>query len=85
MVTLVLNLDERLKLRLDALAARNRKPLPIWAAEELGRLAADADEAAADTYPSEWMATFGSIGDTTFQAPSRPFPVPVPPSTRHPE
>ncbi len=77
MDTLVLNLDERLKLRLDALAARNRKPLPIWAAEELGRLAADAEEAAADTYPAEWMAAFGSIGDTTFHAPSRPLPVPV--------
>ena len=79
MDTLVLNLDERLKLRLDALAARNCKPLPDWAAEQLSRLAADADEAPAETYSTEWMAAFGSISDTTFHAPSRPLPVPVQP------
>ena len=31
--TLVLNLDDRLKLRLDALATHHHKPLPDWAAE----------------------------------------------------
>jgi hypothetical protein len=79
MSTLVLNLDERLKLRLDALAARNSKPLPDWAAEQLGRLAADADEAPAATYSANWMAAFGSINDPSFEAPARPLPTEVSP------
>ncbi len=79
MSTLVLNLDDRLKLRLDALAARNRKTLPDWAAEQLSRLAAHADEIPAAAYSPEWMATFGSISDPTFYAPARPLPGPVEP------
>jgi len=42
--TLVLHLDDQLKERLDALAARKHKPLSDWATEELGRLAAHANE-----------------------------------------
>ena len=77
--TLVLNLDDRLKLRLDALAARNRKPLPDWAAEQLSRLAANADEVPSAAYSLEWMAAFGSISDPSFNAPARPLPLPVEP------
>jgi len=79
MSTLVLNLDERLKLRLDSLAARNRKPLPDWAAEQLGRLAAHADEIPAATYSAEWMAAFGSVNDPSFSAPVRSLPAAVAP------
>lgn len=79
MSTLVLHLDDRLKRRLDSLAARNRKPLPDWAAEQLGRLAANADEVSAATYSAEWMAAFGSVDDSSFVAPVRPLPSPVPP------
>ncbi len=79
MSTLVLNLDDRLKLRLDALAAHHRKPLPDWAAEQLGRLAAGADEIPAATYSAEWIAAFGSIGDPSFRAPERPLPTAVEP------
>ncbi len=79
MSTLVLNLDDRLKLRLDALAAHNHKPLPDWAAEQLGRLAADAGEISVATYSPEWMAAFGSIGDPSFHAPERPLPSAVEP------
>lgn len=71
MSTLILNLDDRLKLRLDALAAHSRKPLPDWAAEQLGRLAVDVGEIPATTYSSEWMAAFGSIDDSSFSAPGR--------------
>lgn len=79
MSTLVLNLDDRLKLRLDALAARNRTPLPDWAAEQLRRLAADAGEIPAATYSTEWMAAFGSIDDPSFTAPERGMPCAVEP------
>ncbi len=79
MSTLVLNLDDLLKLRLDALAAHNRKPLPDWAAEQLRRLAADAGEIPAATYSAEWMATFGSIDDPSFRAPERVLPSAVEP------
>jgi hypothetical protein len=72
--TLVLNLDDRLKLRLDALAAHNHKSLPVWAAEQLGRLAAYAGEIPIATYSPEWMAAFGSIGDPSFHAPERNVP-----------
>jgi hypothetical protein len=77
--TLVLNLDDRLKLRLDALAAHSRKPLPDWAAEQLRRLAADADLRPPATYSAEWMAAFGSIDDPSFSAPER-----TPPSVGKP-
>jgi hypothetical protein len=77
--TLILNLDDSLKLRLDALAARNRKPLPDWAAEQLRRLAADAVEMPAATYSAEWIATFGSIEDPSFSAPERALPSAVEP------
>ncbi len=76
---LVLNLDDRLKRRLDALAAHHRKPLPDWAAEQLGRLAADAGEIPSATYSAEWMATFGSIADPSFLAPERSLPAAVEP------
>ena len=79
MSTLVLNLDDRLKLRLDALAAHNRKPLPDWAAEQLRRLAADAGEIPAATYSAEWMEAFGSIDDPSFSAPERVLPSAVEP------
>ena len=80
--TLVLNLDDRLKQRLDALAARNHKPLPDWAAEQLGRLAgdaADAGELQAASYSPEWLAAFGSIDDPSFGAPERVLPSAVEP------
>lgn len=76
---LVLNLDDRLKLRLDALAAHSRKPLPDWAAEQLGHLAAGAGEILAATYSTEWMAAFGSIDDASFGAPERVLPSAVEP------
>lgn len=79
MSTLVLHLDDRLKRRLDSLAARNRKPLPDWAAEQLGRLATQADGIPLATYSAEWMAAFGSVDDPDFVAPARPFPAPVAP------
>ena len=79
MSTLVLNLDDRLKLRLDALAAHSRKPLPDWAAEQLRRLASDADTIPTATYSAEWMATFGSIDDPSFRAPERILPSAVEP------
>jgi hypothetical protein len=74
MSTLVLNLDERLKRRLDALAAHHCKPLPDWVADQLGRLAADAEREPAACYSAEWKATFGSIDDSSFLAPERPLP-----------
>jgi hypothetical protein len=79
--TLVLNLDDRLKHRLDALAAHSRKPLPDWATEQLRRLASDADmiPAPTPTYSAEWMATFGSIDDPSFRAPERVLPSAVEP------
>lgn len=70
----------RLKLRLDALAAHSRKPLPDWAAEQLGHLAAGAGEIPAATYSTEWMAAFGSIDDASYGAPSASFPPPWNPS-----
>jgi hypothetical protein len=76
---LILDLDDRLKPRLDALAARSRKPLPDWAAEQLSRIAADAVEVPAATYSAEWMAAFGSIEDPSFQAPERALPSAVEP------
>ena len=79
MITLVLNLDDSLKLRLDALAAHNHKPLPDWAAEQLHRLAADVGEIPSATYSAEWMATFGSIDDPSFRAPERVLPPAVEP------
>ena len=79
MSTLVLNLDDRLKLRLDALAARNRKPLPDWATEQLSRLAANSDESPTAAYSPDWMAAFGSISDPSFDAQARSFPLPVEP------
>ena len=79
MSTLILNLDDSLKLRLDALAAHNRKALPDWAAEQLRRLVADAGEIPAATYSAEWMATFGSIDDPSFTAPERVLPSAVEP------
>ncbi len=79
MSTLVLNLDDRLKQRLDAIAAHHRKPLSDWAAEQLGRLATDADEIPAPGYSAEWMASFGSIGDPSFRAPERTRPAAVEP------
>ena len=79
MSPLVLHLDDRLKRRLDSLATRNRKPLPDWAAEQLGRLAAHADEMPTATYSAEWMAAFGSVDDSSFVAPARPLPAPVSP------
>ena len=79
MSTLVLNLDDRLKESLAALAARSRKPLPDWAAEQLSRLVSNADADPAPAYSAEWMAAFGSISDPSFGAPSRPFPVNVEP------
>jgi hypothetical protein len=75
--TLVLNLDDRLKLRLDALAAHHHKTLSDWAAEQLGRLAADAGEIPSASYSAEWMAAFGSIADPSFAAPERVLPLPV--------
>jgi len=76
--TLVLHIDEQLKLRLDALAARERKPLSEWAAEELGRLAAHAHEDESTcAYTPEWMESFGSISDPAFHAPERPLARPV--------
>lgn len=79
MSTLVLNLADRLKLRLDALAAHSRKPLPDWAAEQLRRLAAEAEEIPAATCSAEWMAAFGSIDDPSFDAPERILPPVVEP------
>jgi hypothetical protein len=71
MDSLVIELDNRLKLRLDALAARSRKPLSEWAAEQLGHLAISADVGSAGTYSAEWLAAFGSILDPSFVAPAR--------------
>ena len=80
MKTLVLQIDDQLKRRLDALAAHKRKPLSDWAAEELGRLAANANENdPITTYSAEWMDSFGSISDPAFDAPERPLPRPVQP------
>lgn len=56
-------LDDRLKLRLDALAAHHHKPLADRAAGQLSRLAAVAGEVPSTTYTTEWMAAFGSIAD----------------------
>jgi hypothetical protein len=74
MDSLVIELDNRLKLRLDELAARSRKPLSEWAAEQLGHLAIAADVGSAGTYSAEWLAAFGSIRDPSFVVPARPMP-----------
>ncbi|MGL4399777.1 MAG: hypothetical protein ACRCXD_07895 [Luteolibacter sp.] len=79
MSILILNLDDRLKRRLDSLAAHNHKLLPDWAAEQLGRLAADAGEISAASYSPEWMAAFGSIEDSSLRSPERPLPPHVEP------
>lgn len=84
MSALILNFDDCLKLCLDALAARNCKPLPDWATEQLSRLAADAEDAPANAYSGEWMEAFGSISGPTFHAPSRPLPSPVEPLDAEP-
>jgi len=71
-------MDDQLKRRLDVLAVRKHKPLSDWAAEELGRLAADANEDESTSgYSAEWMKAFGAISDPEFRAPERPFPRPV--------
>jgi len=77
--TLVLNLDSRLKQRLADLAARSRKPLPDWAAEQLTRLVADAEVNLDSAYSAEWLASFGSITDPSFDAPVRALPPAVKP------
>ena len=79
MSTLVLNLDSRLKQRLADLAARSRKPLPDWAAEQLTRLVADADVNLKSAYSAEWLAAFGSITDPSFEVPLRTRPRAVKP------
>ena len=45
-----------------------------WAAEQLARLAADADEIPSTIYSAEWKAAFGSIGDPSFAAPELDLP-----------
>jgi len=79
MSTLVISLDEHLKQSLAALAARSRKPLPDWAAEQLTRLVIGEGADPAAAYSPEWMAAFGSIDDPSFVAPERPFPSAVEP------
>lgn len=74
MTTLVLTIDDDLEERLASLAARNRKPLPEWAAEQLERLVADPGEEPANAYSARWMAAFGSISDPSFEPPARPLP-----------
>ncbi len=78
MDSLVIELDDRLKIRLGVLAARSRKPLSEWAAEQLGHLAIAADAGPVGNYSTEWLAAFGSICDPSFVAPARPMPSGVP-------
>lgn len=77
MNTLVLDLDECLADRLAAMAAHSHKPLPEWAAEQLTRIAYDADTLHSFSYTPEWKAAFGSISDASFESPLRPVPRPV--------
>jgi hypothetical protein len=74
MTKLVLTIDDDLRERLATLAARNRKPLPEWAAEQLGHLAADPAAEPSSAYSPRWMAAFGSITDPSFEPPARPLP-----------
>ena len=75
MSTLVLNLDDHLARDLAELAARNSQPLPVWVAEQLSRLVAPGNPA--DAYTTTWKASFGSIADSSFEAPERPLPAAV--------
>ena len=72
--TLVLNLDDHLARSLAAMAAKSHQPLPEWATEQLSRLAGEEAKPSSAGYTVEWMATFGSISDETFEAPERSFP-----------
>lgn len=71
MSSLVITLDDNLVSHLAAMAARNHKPLPVWAAEQLSHLATSADTDSAGAYSAEWLTAFGSISDATFAPPSR--------------
>lgn len=75
--TLVLNLDDHLKRQLDAMADQDHKPLPDWAAEQLGHLAAIAEGQAKAAYNGDWLSAFGSINDPTFVAAQRAMPTAV--------
>ena len=59
--TLVLNLDDSLASSLAVMAARSRKPLAEWAAEQLTRLASPASTHSETAYTDEWRAAFGSL------------------------
>jgi hypothetical protein len=75
--SLVLNIDDHLKRRLDAMAAQDHKPLPDWAAEQLGRLAASAESQPKAAYNGDWLSAFSPINDPTFVAPQSAMPTSV--------
>ena len=77
MSTLTIDIDDRLAGRLAAMAARSRKPLPEWAADQLTRIASAAADPNADSYSAEWRAAFGSMSDSSFNPPTRLPPRPV--------
>lgn len=63
MSTLVINLDDQLASRLASAAARSRRTLPDWAAEQLGRIAEETPETKADTSAQDRMRA--ALGDVT--------------------
>ena len=71
MSTLVLNLDDLLVSRLSAAAARSRKALPDWAAEQLSHLANPSAASLGEAYSLEWQATSGSISEASLDSPAR--------------
>lgn len=77
MSILTIDLDDHLADRLAAMAARSRKALPEWAAEQLTRIASAAADPHAPLYSAEWRAAFGSIADSSFNPPTRLSPRPV--------
>ena len=76
MSTLTLELDSTLARSMEESARREHKPVAAWAKDRL-RMAAMETEAEANGYPPGWLKLFGSIDDSSFEAPVRSATRPV--------
>ncbi len=70
MSTLTLEIDASLARAMEVSARREHMAVTAWAKERL-RIAALETEAEANGYPSGWLKLFGSIDDSSFDAPVR--------------
>ena len=71
MSTLTIELDPGLAHCLEDVARREKKPVSIWAREQLARAALE-ETSEQNGYPDGWLKLFGSLSDDlTFEAPAR--------------